>query len=1016
MSNTYLKDQNLPGFTLYRILRGHKSVISQIAWSPVGYHIASSSFDSTIQIWDIHHDRSIVSLKGHPSSVLCVAWSPDGQVLASGSRDGTVRIWKSSTGQLLQTLSEHFSEVNSVAWSPHTYMLASSSDDNTIRIWTPHTEQPQYAFKEQYGRHILREHSNSVNCVVWSPNGFFLASSSDDNTICLWNVQTKRSSRIITGRTGSVHTIAWSIDSQILASTTFSDTTIKIWDPQNGRLIRILEGHTSFVTSISFSSDGHFIASKSSDGTVRLWRIDTWEIVAILEEPAAYTWFTSLAFHPKESFLATLDEKDTTIRIWKLDVDALLKVIPSLPSVHYMNAKVVLVGDSGVGKSGLSLVLTGKPFVPTPSTHNRYVWPFEPHEIALDSKRTERREVLLWDLAGQPGYRLIHQLHLNEVALALVIFDARNETDPFAGVFHWTRALKIAERTQNKSIQIKKFLVAARIDRSGVGVSRDRINKLMSELGIDEYFETSAKEGKNIASLVDAIVHGIDWEALPKVTSTELFQIIKKYLLKAKYWFNQKKTGRILTTLDDLLERVRTEKGKDFSKINDIDRQFEACIGRIEAQGLIRQLSFGNLVLLQPELIDSYASALVNAVRDEPDGLGSISENKVRTGKFYIPTDERIDDREQEKLLLIAMVEDLIRYEIVLREQGEDGPYLIFPSQSTRENTDISEPEGKAVIFFFEGPTLNIYTTLVVRLAHSGLFIKKELWRNAVKYTTNKGGTYGILLHNTGEGRGELTLFFDKEAARGEMCFYFEEFVNTHLQRRALQETIQKRRIFSCSNPACGTTFTDIQIRRRQDLGHNWIRCSVCETIVALADSEKSVSVSMDIPFVSEMDRAANVQRELSAAASILQGKIATDDFDVFLCYTEADKFVVKKIGEQLKEHGILPWLDQWNLPPGRPWQPLLENQISQIKSAAVFVGKDGIGPWQRQELDAFLREFVERGCPVIPILLEDAPKKPTLPIFLKGMTWVDFSKQQDIDPMEQLIWGITGKRFSRAN
>lgn len=101
--------------------------------------------------------------------------------------------------------------------------------------------------------------------------------------------------------------------------------------------------------------------------------------------------------------------------------------------------------------------------------------------------------------------------------------------------------------------------------------------------------------------------------------------------------------------------------------------------------------------------------------------------------------------------------------------------------------------------------------------------------------------------------------------------------------------------------------------------------------------------------------------------------------------------------------------MDEWELRPGLPWQELLEEQIGQIKSAAVFVGKNGMGPWQQQELNAFLREFVRRRCPVIPVLLEDAPTEPELPIFLQGMTWVDFRKKEP-DPMEQLVWGITGK------
>ncbi len=43
-------------------------------------------------------------------------------------------------------------------------------------------------------------------------------------------------------------------------------------------------------------------------------------------------------------------------------------------------------------------------------------------------------------------------------------------------------------------------------------------------------------------------------------------------------------------------------------------------------------------------------------------------------------------------------------------------------------------------------------------------------------------------------------------------------------------------------------------------------------------------------------------------------------------------------------------------------------------------------------------------------VLLSDAPQKPALPVFLKAMTWVDFRIQKP-DPMQRLLWGITGRR-----
>jgi hypothetical protein len=141
-----------------------------------------------------------------------------------------------------------------------------------------------------------------------------------------------------------------------------------------------------------------------------------------------------------------------------------------------------------------------------------------------------------------------------------------------------------------------------------------------------------------------------------------------------------------------------------------------------------------------------------------------------------------------------------------------------------------------------------------------------------------------------------------------------------------------------------------------------------------------------------------------------LQRKRLAGEFDVFLCHNSSDKPRVRQIAGWLENHGVLAWLDERELPPGQPWQPLLEKQMASIKSAAVFVGSAGVGPWQEQELYALLSEFVSRRSPVIPVLLHDAPDKPELPIFLRAMTWVDFRRDEP-DPLSRLIWGITGRR-----
>jgi TIR domain len=131
--------------------------------------------------------------------------------------------------------------------------------------------------------------------------------------------------------------------------------------------------------------------------------------------------------------------------------------------------------------------------------------------------------------------------------------------------------------------------------------------------------------------------------------------------------------------------------------------------------------------------------------------------------------------------------------------------------------------------------------------------------------------------------------------------------------------------------------------------------------------------------------------------------------FDVFLCHNSEDKPAVREISKKLVREGIKPWLDEEQIRPGTSWQTALGQQIESIKSAAVFVGESGFGPWQNQEIQALLNQFVKRECPVIPVVLPSAKSTPELPWTLASLHCVDF--RTDLQPLKQLIWGITGKK-----
>jgi len=981
-------------------LRGHGGIILRLSWSPDGRTLASTSVDKTIGLWDWEREKLLAVLSGHSQGVNEVAWDPAGRWLASCSFDRTIRIWSLESGKSTREISGHWDDVTSISLSPAGDRLVSGSADMTMRVWRTDTW-------DELQR--LRGHTAGVNRVAWSPKGERLASCSEDGTTIVWDGDTFqpvwKSPR--TSRRSRPSSVTWSPSGHLLCVTGF-DGIVSVWtwsDSGAEASSTVLAHHSDLVRSATFSHDERLLATSSSDDTIILWRTDTWEPVVTLGEPTSNFWPQGIAFHPTLPILSTFGEHDQVIRIWRPDVDALLGAVPRQEEPAYRNAKVVLLGDTGVGKSALRLVLTGEPFAPTVSTYGRRVWTFSLSEHQQDGQR-ETRETLLWDMAGQPGYRLIHQLHLNEVAVALLVFDARQATgDPLVSVRHWERALRQAQQRQGaQAVPLKRFLVVGRADVQGVPLSSARIETVVRDWQLDGFFETSAQEGRGIAELAEAIRAAIDWTVLPRVKSPEYFERVKDFLL------TEKNSGRLIATVDDLY--LAFNAARSGGATADARAVFEMCITRLENRDLLRRLSFGGFVLLQPELLDVYASAIVQSAEAEGSAAsGSIAEDEALEGRFTIPQSERLENRRLEKLLLIATIEELLEHQLALREPAADGTFLVFPSQFTSDFAEAAEPQGHTASVAFEGPVRNLYATLVVRLAHSGQFKidRTGMWRNAAVFTADTGGECGFSLLESADGSGEMRVFFRKDAqgrkAAAHTQYRFEAFVLSHLEKRALAGSVKLTRHFVC--PQCGTPVPSDWANGLRSRGQLSLRCPLDGAEITLVEPLDQMQPRDD---VSHMERSADRARDRGVSEVVLMGKQEVGQFDVFLCYNREDEQAVDAIYHRLREHKIRPWIDKHDLRPGDVWLDGIEALIGSVKTAAVFVGPASTGRVQDMEIRALLRRFADRSVRIIPVLLPGAGNRPNWSMFLEDFQWVDF-QQNSPEPLSQMLYGITGIR-----
>lgn len=990
-----------------------------VALSPTGGHLAFS-VGQRLNVSPIADDCC-----GEPMFQLAcalapgLAWSQGGDRLAFRDDDGkgrVLRLSEATAGASGDPQLDELGPTSGMAFAPtdgRLATLAPSLPDRMILALSELAGEPVWEYVLTRDR-MSSNRAEGVN-LAWSPGGRFLACTTGASTICVIDAEAGRPVGQFDNHSLIVTGLSWIDDEWIVSAS--EDATLQLWRPDSAAPPTVVEtvpavGMT-FVhdqrTALIWSADGELFAWSLADAPTQLWHRNP-------PSRSVAAHFTRLAVSAVKDQLALVDAGATElllVRDWVQTVSA------PATTMTYANAKVLLLGDSGVGKSGLAMVLAGEEFGATESTHGRRIWrlPATEGPEAGDGDQ----EVLLWDLAGQSGYRIVHQLHLGGAALALILFDSRSETAPLAGVRHWARAVRHAHPARAGGLAT--FLVAARIDRGGIEVSGERIRQVVEEFALDAYFETSAKEGTSIDVLRSSILEALDWERIPKIASTAIFAAVKRFVV------DRKSTGNLLTPLYELSRSFQTAVPSGLELLNSGGRDqdltdpdareaasagltavFDGCVARLESAGLVKRLKFGDYVLLQPELLDAYASAIVNAARNEPDGLGSIPERRVVELNFPIPSTDRVKEPQQERLLVFATLEELIQHELVLREAAEDGEQLlVFPSAYRRDLPASEAPRGDGVVFRFEGPIANIYATLIVRLTRSIRFARKETWQSAARFGAKVGdeehGECTVFLKSDDEGKAELWIGY--HAMPELLRMQFERFVHTHLERRAARGTVTRERQYSC--PEDNTAFTPEQVRQVRDRGKPSILCPVCEMRVSLRDEYEPLTGTDD--FTAEMDASADASRESEAATTVLRGKEEVAEFDVFLCHNSRDKPAVRKLAQQLRARGLRPWLDELELRPGLPWQRVLERQIKNIPAAAVIVGSD-VGPWQDQELEAFLRQFTKRRCPVIPVLLRGADR-PELPVFLQGMTWVDLARDEP-DPLDQLEWGITGRRPDR--
>ena len=369
----------------------------------IGYFnaVGAATELATIHLWNVRSRTTTRLLSGHSDRINALAFSPSGSQLASASSDTTVRLWKlSGSGPAVRVLKGHTGPVNSVAFSHDGKLIASSSCDQGDR--DNHADTHDHSillFDARRGRMVGRLQERAPVCsVAFSPRSQVLAAGSDDDTITLWDVKSRKPiGAPLVGHTDVLNSVAFSSDGKMLASAS-RDHTVRLWDLADDRQIGAPLFHSGAVDSVAFSPDGRTLASTGADG-VRVWSVNGPYPVGALP---AHADALSIAFSPDGKTLAWTDDLAHrhhgrmvagTVNVW---------------NVGASQKSVTSVADATGNVNGLAFEPHSRTLVwAAADDHSIWSWTLDPQHHPVRLVAAPSNKTLVWRIAISPDGRLL---------------------------------------------------------------------------------------------------------------------------------------------------------------------------------------------------------------------------------------------------------------------------------------------------------------------------------------------------------------------------------------------------------------------------------------------------------------------------------------------------------------------------------------------------------------------------------------------------------------------------------
>ncbi|BCS27640.1 snoRNA-binding rRNA-processing protein PWP2 [Aspergillus puulaauensis] len=319
-------------FVLHRDLAGHFDEVQSIEWSSDSRFLLTASKDLTARVWSLDPEDGFepTTLSGHRQGVRAAFFSANQEMIYTVSRDCALFRWE----YVSKKDPDSMEDVGEPRWriikkeffqQPHATVncAAFHGPSNLLVVGFSNGLFGLYELPEFNTIHILSVSQSNIDVVSINKSGEWLAfGSSKFGQLLVWEWQSESYILKQQGHLDSMNALVYSPDGQRIV-TAADDGKVKVWDVKSGFCLVTFTEHSSGVTACEFSKKGNVLFTASLDGSVRAWDLIRYRNFRTFTAPSRLP-FASLAVDPSGEVICAGSPDSFDIHVWSVQTGQLL--------------------------------------------------------------------------------------------------------------------------------------------------------------------------------------------------------------------------------------------------------------------------------------------------------------------------------------------------------------------------------------------------------------------------------------------------------------------------------------------------------------------------------------------------------------------------------------------------------------------------------------------------------------------------------------------------------------------